>query len=122
MKYGILFLCLVTLGFAQTKQKADNFLNIKVQDALVQGEIDALRKDYLDQKKEIMKGYNERIKSLKEMQKSDVKTLRKPFREKLKELRKKNKHVKFPEKPKKEKPELKSKEKSNKEKQPEKGL
>lgn len=122
MKYGILLLCLVTFGIAQTKPKVDKFLNIEVQDALVQGEIDALRKDYLDQKKEIMKRYNERIKSLKEMQKSDVKSLRKSFREKLKELRKKYKHVKFPEKPKKEKPELKSKEKYNKEKQPEKGL
>tara|TARA_B100000029_G_scaffold512656_1_gene609927 strand:- start:997 stop:1365 length:369 start_codon:yes stop_codon:yes gene_type:complete len=122
MKYGILLFCLVTFGFAQTKQKADNFLNIKVQDALVQGEIDALRKDYLDQKKEIRKGYNERIKSLKEMQKSDVKSLTKSFREKLRQLRKKHKHVKFPEKPKKEKSDLKQKEKLKIEKQPEKGL
>ena len=38
---------------SQTKPKADKFLNIEVQDALVQGEIDALRKDYLDQKKDI---------------------------------------------------------------------
>ena len=109
MKYGILLLCLVTFGFAQTKPKVDKFSIIEVQDALVQGEIDALRKDYLNQKKDIMKGYNERIKSLKEMRKIDIKSLRKSFRAKIKELRKKNKHVKFPEKPKKEK-------------QPEKGL
>lgn len=105
MKYSIIFIFFITGLLAQDKVKEDKFLKLKVSNAQVQSEIDALRKNYLIQKKDIVAGYKERIKSLKTMQKSDIKSLKKSFRERLRELRKKHKDVKFPEKPKKkEKP------------------
>ena len=84
MKYWIILTSFICLGYSQERSKEDKFLNIKVQDATAQVEIDALRKEYLDQKKSIVKGYKEKIKTLKNE------------RQILREVRKKYKHVKFP--------------------------
>jgi len=101
MKYALFLIFFVNGILTQDKVKEDKFLDLEVNDSQVQGEIDVLRTDYLSQKKDIANRYNEKIKALKKLQRSDVKSLKKSFREKLKVLREKYKHVKFPEKPKK---------------------
>ncbi|MEC7926803.1 MAG: hypothetical protein VX767_01050 [Candidatus Neomarinimicrobiota bacterium] len=114
MKYWIILTSLICLGYSQEKSKEDKFLNIKVQDVTAQGEIDALRKEYLDQKKTIVIGYKEKIKTLKNEQKEDMKSLKKSFRQRLREVREKYKHVKFSKE--KEKKKVKPKNKENTEK------
>ena len=114
MKHWIILMSLICLGYSQEKSKTDKFLNINVQDATAQSEIDALRKEYMDQKRSIDSGYKEKIKLLRDEQKDEIKSLRKSFRERLRDLRKKYKHVEFPKG--KEKKKIKPKNKENPEK------
>ena len=114
MKYWIILTSLICLGYSQEKSKEDKFLNIKVQDATAQGEIDALRKEYLDQKKTIVIGYKEKFKTLKNEKKEDMKSLKKSFRQRLREVREKYKHVKFPKEKGKKKVKPKNKENTEK--------
>jgi len=114
MKHWIILTSLICLAYSQEKPKTDKFLNIKVQDATAQSEIDALRKEYMDQKRSIDSGYKEKIKLLRDEKKDEIKSLRKSFRERLRDLRKKYKHVKFPKE--KEKKKIKPKTKENPEK------
>ncbi len=117
MKHWIILTFLICLGYSQEKSKSDKFLNIKVQDATAQSEIDALRKNYVDQKRSIESGYKEKIKLLRIEQKDEIKSLRKSFRERLRDLRKKYKHVEFPKEKKKNKTKPKAKENPEKLKQ-----
>ncbi len=114
MKHWIILMSLICLGYSQKKSKTDIFLNINVQDATAQSEIDAVRKEYMDQKRSIDSGYKEKIKLLRDEQKDEIKSLRKSFRERLRDLRKKYKHVEFPKG--KEKKKIKPKNKENPEK------
>ena len=111
MKHWIILMSLICLGYSQEKSKTDKFLNIKVQDATAQSEIDVLRKEYMDQKRSIDR---EKIKLLRDEQKDEIISLRKSFRERLRDLRKKYKHVEFPKG--KEKKKIKPKNKGNPEK------
>ena len=72
MKHWIILTFLICLGYSQEKSKSDKFLNIKVQDATAQSEIDALRKNYVDQKRSIESGYKEKIKLLRNEQKDEI--------------------------------------------------
>ena len=114
MKHWIILMSLICLGYSQEKSKTDKFLNIKVQDATAQSEIDVLRKEYMDQKRSIDREYKEKIKLLRDEQKDEIISLRKSFRERLRDLRKKYKHVEFPKG--KEKKKIKPKNKGNPEK------
>ena len=114
MKHWIILMSLICWGYSQEKSKSDKFLNIKVQDATAQSEIDAVRKEYMDQKRSIDSGYKEKIKLLRDEKRYEINSLRKSFRERLRDLRKKYKHVKFPKG--KEKKKAKPKNKENTEK------
>ena len=96
MKHWIILTSLICLVYSQEKSKTDKFLNIKVQDATAQSKIDALRKEYMEQKKSIDSGYKEKIKLLRNEKNDEIKSLRKSFKELLRDLRKKYKHVRFP--------------------------
>ena len=119
MKHWIILTSLICLAYSQEKPKTDNFLNIKIQDATAQSEIDALRKEHMEQKRSIDSGYIEKINLLRDEKNDEIKSIRKSFRERLRDLRKKYKHVKFPKEKGKKKIKQKNKENPKKLKQAE---
>ena len=119
MKHWIILTSLICLAYSQEKPKTDKFLNIKVQDVTAQSEIDALRKEYMEQKRSIDSGYKEKIKLLRDEKNKEIKKKKKSFKERLRDLRKKYKHVEFPKEKGKKKIKQKNKENPKKIKQAE---